>query len=93
MSIPYVSVAVFDKHQLPHPPEKTLDGTALEAIVDADINRFEEYFGHLAPNDFTLADINRFEKYPHKRLHPIERASIKAYLHWKLFSDYANVDG
>jgi hypothetical protein len=68
-------VAVFDEHQLPHPPEKQLDRRGIEAVVDADIDKFELYFAQLGVDPNSL----------NERLHPAERAAIKTYLHWKLF--------
>jgi hypothetical protein len=74
-TFPCVSVAVFDEAQRPHPPEKDLTGKEIEMIVDEDINRFEAYFAQLGDPDLGL----------NERLHPMERAAIKTWLHWKLF--------
>ena len=76
-TFPCVSVAVFDENQLPHPPANKLNGKAIEAIVDADIDRFEEYFSKLGADPNSL----------NERLHPMERAAIKTWLHWKLFQE------
>jgi hypothetical protein len=75
--LPCVSVAVFDENQLPHPPEQRLSGAQIEAIVDEDINDFEQYFAQLGagPNELN------------ERLLPVERAAIKTYLYWKLFGE------
>lgn len=54
-----------------------LKGKELEALVEADIKRFEEYFTHLPNNPVANDPLDKYE-----------RAILKTYLYWK-----ANVDG
>ena len=76
-TLPCVSVAVFDEHQRPHPPETALTRKQIEQIVDEDISRFEIYFTQLGSDPNSL----------NEHLHPMERAIIKTWLHWKLFAE------
>lgn len=65
---PCVSVSIFDKDQLPHPPEKELSGKEMEEIVNADVVAFEKFFG---------------EKLKNGGLSGPERSIIKTYIYWK----------
>jgi hypothetical protein len=74
-TFPCVSVVVFDGDQVQHPPGGVLTAKEIEGVVDEDISEFERYFAQLG------ADPNALNE----RLHPMEKAAIKTYLHWKLF--------
>ena len=76
-TFPCVSVAVFDENQLPHPPEQRLDRKGMEAVIDEDISRFEQYFAGLGDPSTGL----------NEKLLPMERAAIKTWLYWKLFEE------
>jgi mannitol-1-phosphate/altronate dehydrogenase len=54
-----------------------LKGKELEALVEADIKRFEAYFVRLQNNPVANDPLDKYEK-----------AILKTYLYWK-----ANVDG